>query len=131
MGRDNFVSQISYESVSRIFKRRDGGDLIAVDDISLEVADKEFVAVVGPSGCGKTTLLRMAAGLDFPSKGTVQVGGQRVTKPGPDRAVVFQQFALFPWKTVRQNIGFGMKCQGIAPGEREEAVNRHIELMGI
>jgi len=131
MGRDNFVSQISYESVSRIFNRRDGGDLVAVDDISLEVADKEFVAVVGPSGCGKTTLLRMASGLDFPSKGTVQVGGQRVTKPGPDRAVVFQQFALFPWKTVRQNIGFGMKCQGIEPGEREEAVDRHIELMGL
>src|SRR3712207_6368525 len=103
MGRDNFVSQISYESVSRIFKRRDGEALVAVDDVSLKVADKEFVAVVGPSGCGKTTLLRMAAGLDFPSKGMVQVRGQRVTKPGPDRAVVFQQFALFPWKTVRQN----------------------------
>ena len=81
--------------MSRVF-RRDGRDALALDNVSFEVRDREFVAIVGPSGCGKTTCLRLAAGLDFPSTGTVRVGGQKVVQPGPERAVVFQQFALFP-----------------------------------
>ncbi|HZS84945.1 MAG TPA: ABC transporter ATP-binding protein [Stellaceae bacterium] len=124
------MSQISFQSVSRVF-RRGSEEILAVADVSLEVADREFVAIVGPSGCGKTTLLRMAAGLDFPSSGSVLVGAREVAEPGPDRAVVFQQFALFPWKTVRENIGFGLKCRGVPAAQRNAAVDRYIEMMGL
>ena len=93
--------------------------------------DREFVAIVGPSGCGKTTCLRMAAGLEFPTSGTVSVGGRPVTRPGPDRAVVFQQFALFPWKTVHENIDFGLRSKGLPEPARRERITRQVELMGL
>jgi NitT/TauT family transport system ATP-binding protein len=124
------VSSISFRAVSRVY--RQGKDpFVAVDAVSLEVAEREFVAIVGPSGCGKTTLLRLAAGLDFPTGGEVRVGERLVTAPGPDRAVVFQQFALFPWKTVLQNIAFGLKCRGVGLAERNAAAERYIEIMGL
>lgn len=124
------MSNIVFDRVGRLF-RRDGKDLPALDDVSFEVRAKEFVAVVGPSGCGKTTCLRMAAGLEFPTSGTVTVGGKPVTGPGSDRSVVFQQFALFPWKTVVENIDFGLRAAGIAVPERRNRIARHIELMGL
>jgi NitT/TauT family transport system ATP-binding protein len=124
------MSQITFDNVSRAFSHGHE-DFLALDQVSFEVAEKEFVAIVGPSGCGKTTLLRMAAGLEFPTDGAVSVGGHEVTGPGPDRAVVFQQFALFPWKTVRQNIGFGLKCKGVASAARENIVARYVQLMGL
>src|SRR5205809_3829303 len=102
------MSDIVFDSVTCVYQR-DGRDFLTLDDVSFKVREREFVAIVGPSGCGKTTCLRMAAGLDFPSKGTVLVGNKKVTEPGPQRAVVFQQFALFPWKTVRDNIEFGLR----------------------
>src|SRR3984893_13516053 len=101
------MSNIVFDGVTRLFGR-DGKDIGAVDNVSFEVREREFVALVGPSGCGKTTCLRMAAGLDFPTSGSVTVGGKPVVEPGPQRAVVFQQFALFPWKTVHDNIEFGL-----------------------
>jgi NitT/TauT family transport system ATP-binding protein len=124
------MSQITFNKVKRVFDRG-GESFLALDGVSFEVREKEFLSIVGPSGCGKTTLLRMAAGLEFPSDGTVQVGDREVTHPGPDRAVVFQQFALFPWKTVAENIGFGLKCKGVAPSQRADTVSRYIELMGL
>ena len=124
------MSQIVFDDVTRSF-RRGNEDFLALDRVSFEVGEKEFVVIVGPSGCGKTTLLRMAAGLEFPSEGGVRVGGREVTRPGPDRAVVFQQFALFPWKTVRENIGFGLKCRKVAGATRENIVARYVELMGL
>src|SRR5438270_1577844 len=111
------MSDIIFDNVSRAFKR-DGRETLAVDGVSFAVREREFVALVGPSGCGKTTCLRMAAGLDFPSSGRVTVGGKPVLEPGPQRAVVFQQFALFPWKTVHENIDFGLRSQGVTEGER-------------
>ncbi len=111
--------------------RRDGRDALALDKVSFEVRDREFVAIVGPSGCGKTTCLRLAAGLDFPSTGTVRVGGQKVVQPGPERAVVFQQFALFPWKTVYDNIDFGLRSLAIAERERASRIAAQLELMGL
>ena len=107
------MSDIVFDNVARNFKR-DGQAFPALKEINLTVRDKEFVAIVGPSGCGKTTCLRMAAGLEFPSSGTVSVGDRVVTAPGPDRAVVFQQFALFPWKSVTDNITFGLIANGVA-----------------
>src|SRR5579863_10101071 len=101
--REDELSHIQIESVRRDF-RANGTVVSALDDVTLEIKQMEFVAIVGPSGCGKTTLLRLVAGLDFPTSGRVSVGGIEVSGPGPDRAVVFQQFALFPWKTVAQNI---------------------------
>jgi NitT/TauT family transport system ATP-binding protein len=124
------VSNIVFERVARHF-RRDGKDVPAVDDVSFEVRAKEFVAIVGPSGCGKTTCLRMAAGLEFPSAGSVTVGGKPVTGPGPDRSVVFQQFALFPWKTAIENIEFGLRATRVGMDERRSRVARYIELMGL
>ena len=124
------MSDISFDNVSRAFKR-DGRDTLAVDGVSFEVREREFVALVGPSGCGKTTCLRMAAGLDFPTGGAVRVGGKPVSEPGPQRAVVFQQFALFPWKTVHDNIEFGLRSQGVPEFERRARIAQQLELMGL
>jgi NitT/TauT family transport system ATP-binding protein len=124
------MSDIAFAGVSRTFQR-DGKDFLTLDDITFEVRDREFVAIVGPSGCGKTTCLRMAAGLEFPTSGTVTVGGRPVTQPGPDRAVVFQQFALFPWKTVHENIDFGLRSKGMDETARRERIKRQVDLMGL
>jgi NitT/TauT family transport system ATP-binding protein len=111
--------------------RQGGKDFVALKDIDLEVKEREFVAVVGPSGCGKTTCMRMAAGLEHPTGGRVKVGGVEVTRPGPDRAVVFQQFALFPWKTVWDNIEFGLLSLQVASDERRRRIEHYIGLMGL
>jgi NitT/TauT family transport system ATP-binding protein len=123
-------SNIVLRNVSRNF-RRDGKDFLALDDVNLTVHENEFVAIVGPSGCGKTTCLRMVAGLEFPSSGSVEVDGVEVARPGPERAVVFQQFALFPWKTVQANIDFGLKSLGVPAGERRERIASSIKLMSL
>jgi ABC-type nitrate/sulfonate/bicarbonate transport system ATPase subunit len=124
------MSNIIFRQVSRQFEH--GGKLFpALAEFDLEVRDREFVAIVGPSGCGKTTCLRLAAGLDFPSGGSVSVGGVEVRGPGPERAVVFQQFALFPWKTVADNIEFGLKSKGLSAAERQARIARQLELMGL
>src|SRR5919201_6657785 len=124
------MSDIVFERVGRRFTR-DGKEFPAVDDVTFTVRAKEFVAIVGPSGCGKTTCLRMAAGLEFPTSGSVRVGGKPVSGPGPDRSVVFQQFALFPWKSVSENIEFGLRAAGLPASERRTRVARYIELMGL
>jgi len=124
------MSQISFENVQRTF-RRGNEDFLALDNVSFKVGEQEFVAIVGPSGCGKTTLMRMAAGLEFPTAGSVSVGNKEVTGPGPDRAVVFQQFALFPWKTVKDNIGFGLRCKGVDGARREQVIAHYMKLMNL
>jgi NitT/TauT family transport system ATP-binding protein len=124
------MSDILFDHVSKIFPRN-GGDFTVLEDVCFSVGEREFVAIVGPSGCGKTTLLRIVAGLDRPSLGSVRVGGRRVAGPGPDRAVVFQQFALFPWKTVRENIAFGLKCKNVSRRERDRVVERYLNLLGM
>lgn len=124
------MSDIRFEEVSRTFKR-DGKDFLTLDKIGLHVRDGEFVAIVGPSGCGKTTCLRMVAGLEFPSDGRISVADRAVTQPGPERAVVFQQFALFPWKTVYQNIEFGLRSKGVPSAQRREIIVRNIKLMNL
>ncbi len=122
------MSEIRFEAVTKSFPRG-GSAFTAIDGVDFHVRDKEFISVVGPSGCGKTTLMRMVAGLETPSSGAVRVEGVVVRGPGPDRAVVFQQFALFPWKTVRENIVFGMRSKRASRAERDAAVARYLKLM--
>src|SRR5437773_1092045 len=128
--RDARMSDIVFDSVTRVFER-DGREFLTLDNVSFTVNDREFVAIVGPSGCGKTTCLRMAAGLEFPTAGRVDVGGRPVTQPGPDRAVVFQQFAPFPWKPLYANIEFGLSSKGADTASRRERITRQIEFMGL
>lgn len=124
------MGSIRFEKVDKVFGPASGG-VKALDDINLEIADKEFLAIVGPSGCGKTTCLRMVAGFEPPSAGIVSVNGKAVTEPGPDRAVVFQQFALFPWKTVRENIELGLRNKNLAKAERDGLVADALKLMSL
>ncbi len=121
---------IRFDNVGRVFGAK-SNPFVALKEIDLEVGDKEFVAIVGPSGCGKTTCLRLVAGFDFPSSGKVLVDEQPIRRPRPERAVVFQQFALFPWKTVHDNIELGLRNQSVAKAEREERINRILELMNL
>ena len=124
------MANIVFQDVQRVFKQG-GKEFVALQDINLQVQDREFVAIVGPSGCGKTTCMRMAAGLEHPTGGTVSVDREVVRRPGPDRAVVFQQFALFPWKTVWDNIEFGLRSLGVDAAERKRRVEEYIALMGL
>lgn len=108
-----------------------GEEFIALDNISLDVADNEFVTVVGPSGCGKSTMMNILAGLDAPTSGQALVDGKPVSGPGPERGVIFQQYALFPWLTVRKNVEFGLKTQGMNSKERRSRGEHFIELVGL
>lgn len=105
--------------------------VLALDGLDLVVKDNEFVTVIGPSGCGKTTLLRIIAGLIPHDEGQVKVNGTPVKGPGPDRAVVFQNFALLPWADVLTNVTFGLRLQGVGKSEREERGMEFVELVGL
>ena len=105
------VPKIRTESLSVQFETANG-TVTALDRIDLRVPDGEFLCVMGPSGCGKTTLLNVVAGIVEPTRGEVTVGGRPVTEPGADRAVVFQEDAVFPWMTVEQNIGYSLRMRG-------------------
>ncbi len=124
------MSGIRFDAVRRVYGRGDTG-VVTLDGIDLEIADREFVAIVGPSGCGKTTCMRMVAGFDAPTTGRVTVGGVAINGPAPERAVVFQQFALFPWKNVFDNIAFGLRNKGVAEAERRVQIAHFIKLMGL
>ncbi|WP_326686371.1 MULTISPECIES: ABC transporter ATP-binding protein [unclassified Streptomyces] len=123
-------SKISFQDVVKTFPLK-GTEFTALDRVSLDIADQEFVTVVGPSGCGKSTLMSMAAGLQEPSAGQVLVDGKPVTGPGPDRGVIFQQYALFPWLTVRQNVEFGLKLASVPAEERRRRAEQAIDLVGL
>ena len=105
--------------------------LVALDDISLEIADGEFVSIVGPSGCGKTTFLNIVDGLLAPTGGDILVDGVRVVAPGPDRAVVFQDASLLPWRTVIGNVTYGLECQKVPARESRERARHFIEMVGL
>jgi NitT/TauT family transport system ATP-binding protein len=103
----------------------------ALEPTDLEVQESEFLTIVGPSGCGKSTLLMIASGLETPSAGTIEVSGRPAGKPGPDRSVVFQQFALFPHMSVTQNIEYGLKVARVKKADRKAAVAQQIAVMGL
>jgi len=108
-----------------------GTQVTALEDVTLSIAPGEFVSVVGPSGCGKTTLLNVIAGFLPESGGSVRVDRRPISGPGPDRGVVFQSFALFPWKTVLDNVGFGPKMRGVAREARDAIAMEYLQLAGL
>jgi NitT/TauT family transport system ATP-binding protein len=117
------MQMIAIERLSKSFETRRRANHLALADISMTVADGEFVSILGPSGCGKSTLLYIVGGFVEPTTGKVEVNGRPVTGPGPDRGPVFQEFALFPWKTVLGNVAYGLLEQGM-PGSQAEAKAR-------
>ncbi|MHC1710296.1 MAG: ABC transporter ATP-binding protein [Methanomassiliicoccales archaeon] len=106
-------------------------EMLAIADFDLDVEEGEFVCILGPSGCGKTTILRIIAGLETQTRGQILLNGKEISGPGSDRGMVFQEFALFPWRTVRRNIEFGLELKGIPPEERRERTQKFIELVGL
>jgi len=124
-------AQIVVDQVSHLYRPLRGREVLALDQVSLDVANREFVALLGPSGCGKSTLLYLIGGFLPVETGTILVDGKPVAAPGPDRGIVFQHFALFPWKTVRGNILYGLERQGMPKDEREKRAMDFIELVGL
>ncbi|MBD9666828.1 ABC transporter ATP-binding protein [Variovorax sp. VRV01] len=124
--------RISFEHVSVDFPT-DHGAMRVLDDVSFDIRHGEFVSIIGPSGCGKTTMMNIVGGFVQPTSGQVLLDGKPVAAPGPDRGVIFQEYGVFPWLTVRQNIEFGLKLSAsrVPAAEREEIVQRYMQLMGL
>ncbi|MCB2137128.1 MAG: ABC transporter ATP-binding protein [Rhodobacteraceae bacterium] len=120
------ASAVSVRNVSKTY-----GDVEALRNLSLEFPRGELTSLLGPSGCGKTTLLKIIAGLLEPTSGEIEVGGTKVTGPGPDRAFVFQDFALLPWANVLRNVAFGLELRGVGKSEREAVAEKYIRDVGL
>src|SRR3954470_9950113 len=125
------MSQIIVESVRHTYRPPRGKAVLALDDISLAVRERELVALLGPSGCGKSTLLYLVGGFLPVEAGRILVEGAPVAGPGPDRGIVFQHFALFPWKSVRANILYGLERAGLPRAERAQRAQAYIDLVGL
>ncbi len=130
-GTGSARKMIEIASVSRTFERADGQRVNAVDDVSADIREGEFVCVVGPSGCGKTTVLQMVAGLLMPSQGEIRVAGSKITGPGPDRGVVFQKDSVFPWMRVIDNVEYGLRCRGVESQKRSEIARHFLGMVGL
>ena len=115
----------------RFVPKRGGAPVLAVDDVTLEIRDKAFVCLVGPSGCGKSTLLNLLAGFELPDTGEVLLDGTPITAPGPDRGMVFQENALFPWLTVLGNVCYGPQRRGLAADEYLPAAKAILQQVGL
>ena len=133
-------NKISIRNVSRVFAGTSGEKIEALKDVNLEIVDEfsadgrdvgEFRVLLGPSGCGKSTILRMIAGLDFPTTGDVMVNGKRVVAPGSDRGMVFQKYTSFAWLTVAKNVEYGLSIKGTPESERRDIVAHLIEAVGL
>jgi NitT/TauT family transport system ATP-binding protein len=126
------VVKIALRGVSKHFViGRTGHVVRAVEQVSLDVREGEFLCVVGPSGCGKSTLLQLIAGLEAVSEGAILLDGRQITGPGADRGMVFQSHALFPWRTVLQNIEFGLEVRSLPRAERRQRATRYAALVGL
>ncbi len=122
--------KLEIRNLTKTFSTEEG-EMAALEDVSIEVKPAEFLCIIGPSGCGKTTLLRMVAGLDHPSSGEIILDGKEVKGPSPDRGMVFQEFSLFPWRTVLKNVEFGLEIKGVGDKARREIAEKYIELVGL
>ena len=123
--------KLRIREVTVAFRARHGGEIVAIDRLSLDVADREIVSIVGPSGCGKSTLLRLIAGLVRPTSGEIWLDGNQVTDPGADRGMVFQSYTLFPWLTVQGNVEFGPRLRGVPEAARRDVAARYIQMVGL
>lgn len=121
---------VKVEDATKTFSSRKG-DVTALSHVNLEIHDGEFVCLLGPSGCGKTTLLRMIGGLDVPTSGTVSIDGKIVDGPSPKMTMVFQEYSLYPWRTVAENVGFGLEMTGVPKEQRVVEVNKSLALVGL
>jgi NitT/TauT family transport system ATP-binding protein len=123
---------ITVENVSKLFPgKRDAEPVLALKDLNMTVNDNEFLTILGPSGCGKTTLLRLIAGLLRWDEGEIKIDGKPVRGPGPERAMVFQSFALLPWMSVRDNVAFGLEIAGVPKDKRLERADELIDTVGL
>jgi len=132
------TDKIQFNHVSKVFKIRDSKErrgenkeFTAIDNVHFSVKSGEFLALVGPSGCGKSTLLDLLGGLTKPTSGQILIDGKPISGPGLDRGIVFQQYALFPWKTAKGNIEFGLEAKGIPKKERTEIARHFLALVGL
>ena len=123
-------SQIRITGVNKVFATGEK-EVVALKDINLEIPEGQFVCLLGPSGCGKSTLLNAVAGFSLPTSGTITTDGKVVTAPGPDRGMVFQEYALFPWMTVEQNIGFGLEIKNMPKAEIAQRVASLLGTLGL
>jgi NitT/TauT family transport system ATP-binding protein len=121
---------VKIDHVEKIYQGR-SGEVVALNGVDMEIRENEFVCVVGPSGCGKSTLLNIIAGLERPTSGRVCVKGKEVVNPGSERGVIFQQYALFPWLTLKKNVKFGLKLRGVKEPELSEIADQYIRLVGL
>ncbi|WP_373266787.1 ABC transporter ATP-binding protein [Hungatella hathewayi] len=121
---------VKIDHVEKIYQGR-SGEVVALNGVDMEIRENEFVCVVGPSGCGKSTLLNIIAGLERPTSGRVCVKEKEVVNPGSERGVIFQQYALFPWLTVKKNVKFGLKLRGVKEPELSAIADKYIRLVGL
>ena len=124
-------AQIVVDQVGHRYRPPTGREVVALDNVSLSVENREFLALLGPSGCGKSTLLYMIGGFLPTVTGSIRIDGKPVAGPGPDRGVVFQHFALFPWKTVKANVLYGLERMQLARTERESRAQAFIDMVGL
>ena len=125
------MSGIVVEGLRHLYRPKRGAPVLALEDVNLSVGDQEFIALLGPSGCGKSTLLYLMGGFLPVESGRITVDGAPVSGPGPDRGIVFQHFALFPWKTVLQNVLYGLERQPLPQDEREARARAFIKMVGL
>jgi len=125
------IPMIEIDHVSQVFQTSSRKNHLALSDISLTIDDGAFVSILGPSGCGKSTLLYIVGGFVNPTQGTARMKGRPITGPGPDRGPVFQEFALFPWKSVLGNVTYGPRQQGVKAAEAEAQGRALIEMVGL
>jgi len=128
MNKENVCIRI--DGVRKVFNGRNG-EMVALNGVDLDIHDNEFICVVGPSGCGKSTLLNIIAGLLEPTEGKVYCNGKEVTGTGTERGVVFQQYALFPWLTVKKNVMFALEMRGVKGKEAETEAMKYLEMVDL
>jgi NitT/TauT family transport system ATP-binding protein len=126
------IRRAQFDHVSLVFDTPKG-KLSVVEDVTYDIDDGDFIAVIGPSGCGKTTMMNMLAGFQKPTAGKVLFDGSPVNGPGPERGVIFQEYGVFPWLTVKENIAFGLRLKGnhVADSERNQICEHYLALMGL
>lgn len=125
------MAELKVVELKKVFEDKKRGDIVALEGLNFSVEEGEFFCILGPSGCGKSTLLQLIVGLESPTAGEILIDGAPVAGPRRDCGIVFQEYALFPWKTVRENIEFGPKMRRVAKEERREIAQRYIELTGL